>query len=103
MLVGGTTNTIVQIVAHAHFRGRVISHYTQSFLGMIPWGALLLGALAHSLGVTEAISIGGAVVIAVRSWPMRTGGPAASSSSTRRPNERHLRRHRERASARSGV
>lgn len=63
MLLGGTTNTIIQIVAHTHFRGRVISHYTQSFLGMIPWGALLLGALAHSLGVTDAISIGGAAVI----------------------------------------
>ncbi|MEJ0026838.1 MAG: MFS transporter [Rhizomicrobium sp.] len=77
MLLGGTTNTIVQIVAHEHFRGRVISHYTQSFMGMIPWGALLLGALAHSLGVTEAISIGGAVVIAgsvVAYADRRTGG-----------------------------
>jgi predicted MFS family arabinose efflux permease len=64
MLLGGTTNTIIQIVAHEHFRGRVISHYTQSFMGMMPWGALMLGALASRLGVTNAISIGGAIVIA---------------------------------------
>jgi hypothetical protein len=63
MLLGGTTNTIIQIVAHEHFRGRVISHYTQSFMGMMPWGALLLGTLASRLGVTDAISIGGAIVI----------------------------------------
>jgi MFS family permease len=64
MLLGGTANTIIQMMAHENFRGRVISHYTQSFMGMIPWGALLLGALAHTLGVTWAISIGGAVVAA---------------------------------------
>jgi len=64
MLLGGTTNTIIQIVAQEHFRGRVISHYTQSFMGMMPWGALLLGALANRLGVTDAISIGGLVVAA---------------------------------------
>jgi len=64
MLLGGTTNTIIQIVSHEHFRGRVISHYTQSFMGMMPWGALLLGALASRLGVTDAISIGGLIVVA---------------------------------------
>jgi hypothetical protein len=64
MLLGGTTNTIIQIVAHERFRGRVISHYTQSFMGMMPWGALLLGTLASRIGVTNAISIGGAIVIA---------------------------------------
>ena len=64
MLLGGTTNTIIQIVAHERFRGRVISHYTQSFMGMMPWGALMLGALASRIGVTNAISIGGAIVIA---------------------------------------
>jgi MFS family permease len=64
MLLGGTTNTIIQMVAAENFRGRVISHYTQSFMGMMPWGALLLGAVAARLGVTDAISIGGLIVIA---------------------------------------
>ena len=64
MLLGGTTNTIIQLVALERFRGRVISHYTQSFMGMMPWGALLLGAIAARYGVTDAISLGGIVVIA---------------------------------------
>jgi MFS family permease len=64
MLLGGTTNTIIQMVASENFRGRVISHYTQSFMGMMPWGALMLGALASRIGVTNAISIGGVIVIA---------------------------------------
>ena len=77
LLLGATTNTIIQTVAHEHFRGRVISHYTQSFLGMMPWGALFLGAVAHALGVTDAISIGGAVVAVVAAasfaWRRATG------------------------------
>jgi predicted MFS family arabinose efflux permease len=64
MLLGGTTNTIIQLVSAENYRGRVISHYTQSFMGMMPWGALLLGSLASRLGVSNAVTIGGAVVIA---------------------------------------
>jgi predicted MFS family arabinose efflux permease len=64
MLLGGTTNTIIQLVSAEQFRGRVISHYTQSFMGMMPWGALLLGSLASRLGVSTAVTIGGSVVIA---------------------------------------
>ncbi|HEX2593382.1 MAG TPA: MFS transporter [Rhizomicrobium sp.] len=64
MLLGGTTNTIIQMVAHEDYRGRVISHYTQAFMGMMPWGSLLLGTLASHLGVTTAVTIGGCVTIA---------------------------------------
>ncbi len=70
MLLGGTTNTIIQMVAHENFRGRVISHYTQSFLGMMPWGALLLGFIASRLGVTDAISFGGTRRVRVRCRPI---------------------------------
>jgi MFS family permease len=64
MLLGGTTNTIIQIAADENFRGRVISHYTQSFLGMMPWGSLMLGSIAGKLGVANAVTIGGCVVMA---------------------------------------
>jgi MFS family permease len=64
MLLGGTTNTIIQMVSVESYRGRVISHYTQAFMGMMPWGALLLGSLAGKYGVTDAVTLGGAVVIA---------------------------------------
>jgi len=75
MIVGGTSNTIVQIAAGEHFRGRVISHYSQAFVGMMPWGALLLGALAEHFGVREAVTWGGSVVLASATiaWLTRRG------------------------------
>jgi predicted MFS family arabinose efflux permease len=63
MMLGGTTNTIIQLEATEHMRGRVISHYTQSFLGMMPWGSLMLGAIANRVGVAGAVTFGGAVVM----------------------------------------
>jgi len=63
MMLGGTTNTIIQLTANEHMRGRVISHYTQSFLGMMPWGSLMLGSLAGRFGVANAVTFGGAVVM----------------------------------------
>jgi predicted MFS family arabinose efflux permease len=75
MIQGGTTNTIIQLAASERFRGRVISHYTQAFMGMMPWGALVLGALADRFGVREAILWGGSVVLASSTlgWLMRRG------------------------------
>jgi predicted MFS family arabinose efflux permease len=64
MLLGGTTNTIIQMVSAEAYRGRVISHYTQCFMGMMPWGALLLGTLASRFGVSNAVTLGAVVVIA---------------------------------------
>jgi MFS family permease len=63
MLLGGTTNTIIQLTAKEQMRGRVISHYTQSFLGMLPWGSLMLGYFAGHFGVSNAVTFGGAVVM----------------------------------------
>jgi MFS family permease len=64
MMLGGTTNTVIQLAAAEHMRGRVISHYTQAFLGMMPWGSLMLGALAGRVGVGNAVTVGGAIVVA---------------------------------------
>jgi MFS family permease len=81
MVLGGTSNTIVQIAAGERFRGRVISHYTQAFMGMMPWGALLLGALASRIGVGESVMAGGFVVIvsAVIAWFSRRERSSASA------------------------
>jgi MFS family permease len=84
MMLGGTTNTIIQLAAAEHMRGRVISHYTQCFLGMMPWGSLLLGYIAGRIGVADAVTIGGSIVIASAgiAWMNRSGatrtGPAAA-------------------------
>ena len=63
MLLGGSTNTIIQTLSEDRFRGRVISFYTMSFMGMMPWGALLLGALAAHIGISETVTLGGAVCV----------------------------------------
>ena len=63
MLLGGSTNTIIQTVAEDHFRGRVVSFYTMSFIGMMPWGSLILGWIATHLGIGEAVTIGGTICV----------------------------------------
>ena len=63
MLLGGSTNTILQTVSADHMRGRVLAFYTMAFIGMMPWGSLLLGWVASRLGVSAAISLGGSVCI----------------------------------------
>jgi predicted MFS family arabinose efflux permease len=75
MITGGTSNTIIQIAAGETFRGRVISHYTQCFMGMMPWGALLFGTMAGEFGIRESVMWGGSVVLAAATvtWLLRRG------------------------------
>ena len=63
MLLGGSSNTILQTVSEDHMRGRVVAFYAMAFMGMMPWGSLLLGWLATRIGVSGAVTFGGAVVI----------------------------------------
>jgi predicted MFS family arabinose efflux permease len=59
VLLGGSSNTIVQTVAEDRLRGRVVSLYTMSAMGMMPWGSLLLGWLGSRIGVANAVLLGG--------------------------------------------
>lgn len=86
MLLGGSTNTIIQIASSDDMRGRVVSFYTMFFLGMMPWGSLLLGWIASKAGVPEAVMIGGSVCVL-----------AALTAYTAWPGRRDLRRLRRRA------
>jgi MFS family permease len=70
-LVGGslvvmmaTMNTIVQASVPQELRGRVISIYTLSSMGMLPVGNLQAGAVAQSFGAPVAVG-GGAILFAV--------------------------------------
>jgi MFS family permease len=45
-----TLNTLVQTTVPNEFRGRVLSLYSLAFFGFAPFGALLLGILANSIG-----------------------------------------------------
>ncbi len=56
-------NTVVQTIVDEDKRGRVMSLYTMSFLGILPIGNLLGGALANHIGVSNTIIIDGLVCI----------------------------------------
>ncbi len=53
------SNVILQTVVDEDKRGRVMSLYIMSFIGMIPVGGLAAGALAEGIGVTRTL-LGGA-------------------------------------------
>ena len=61
MLQGSATNIIVQLRVEDRMRGRVMAYYTMSFLGMMPFGSLAAGAIAHSIGVPLTLTCGGLV------------------------------------------
>ncbi len=56
-------NTVLQTIIDDDKRGRVMSIYTMSFLGMIPFGNLLGGFLAHQIGSTSTLVIAGIACI----------------------------------------
>jgi len=53
------TSTILQTIVEDEKRGRVMSLYTMSFLGMIPMGSLAAGALADHIGATLTLAFAG--------------------------------------------
>ncbi|MGH6827849.1 MAG: MFS transporter [Rhizomicrobium sp.] len=75
MLLGGSTNSIIQLLSRDDMRGRVVAFYAMGFLGMMPWGALLLGWIAQHAGTGRAVTIGGTICIlaALFAWYDRRG------------------------------
>jgi len=52
-------NTVIQTIVDDKKRGRIMSFYTMSFMGISPFGSLLMGGIASRLGAPFAILIGG--------------------------------------------
>ena len=75
MLLGGSTNSIIQLLSRDDMRGRVVAFYAMAFMGMLPWGSLILGWIAERLGAGSAVMIGGGVCIfaALLAWVDRRG------------------------------
>lgn len=73
MLFNATTNTMLQRLSPDELRGRVMSMRTLLFAGMMPVGAMQMGAVGEWMGPRAAVGIGAAVcllaAIAV-SWRM---------------------------------
>ena len=58
-----TTNTLIQILVPARLRGRVMSLYILTSLGVIPFGNLLAGLVAQRFGPTVALAGGGLLTL----------------------------------------
>lgn len=56
-----SSNTIIQVYSKSEFRGRMISLYNVSFLGLTPIGSLLLGFSAQHIGLQTTIIIASAL------------------------------------------
>jgi len=57
-------NTILQTIADDDKRGRVMSLYIMSFMGLAPFGSLLFGGLADVIGAPYTLLIGGVCMLA---------------------------------------
>ena len=57
------TNTTLQVISPPEMRGRIMSLYNLSLLGLAPLGSLQAGAVAQVLGTRFAVALGGAVCL----------------------------------------
>ena len=58
------SNTILQTIADDDKRGRVMSFFVMSFMGLAPFGCLLFGGLANIIGAPNTLLIGGCCILA---------------------------------------
>lgn len=57
------SNTILQTITEDDKRGRVMSFFTMAFMGMVPFGTLLEGAVANWIGAANTVLISGGICI----------------------------------------
>jgi MFS family permease len=59
LVISVSINMILQTIVDDDKRGRVMSLYTASFLGVMPFGGLLAGIMADHIGAAHALLVGG--------------------------------------------
>jgi len=59
VLLMASSNTLVQTLVEDDKRGRVMSFFAMAFTGTMPFGNLLMGAVAGKFGATTALMAGG--------------------------------------------
>ncbi|MCE3235595.1 MAG: transporter [Vampirovibrio sp.] len=64
MMQLASSNILLQTLADEPMRGRIMSLYTMAFLGMTPFGSLMIGSMATHIGVSTTLAIGGCTCIA---------------------------------------
>lgn len=65
-------NSLLQALSPDELRGRVVSGYIFVYLGFMPIGSIIFGAVASILSADVAIAIGAAVMLAYGIWYTRT-------------------------------
>jgi MFS family permease len=65
LLQSASSNTIIQTLVPDEMRGRVMSIYIMSFLGMISFGNLFQGALVNWIGAPATVALNGVVCLVV--------------------------------------
>jgi MFS family permease len=60
-----TTNTLIQVLVPARLRGRILSLYVLTSIGLIPVANLVGGAFAEAFGVDVVLAAGGLITLAV--------------------------------------
>jgi MFS family permease len=74
MVMMASCNTILQTIVDDDKRGRVMSIYTLSFMGLAPFGILLAGAVASEVGAPLTLLLCGACCLAASAvFGMRLG------------------------------
>lgn len=68
MLTTASINTVLQTLVGEDMRGRVMSLYTMAFMGMMPLGSLVGGAVASRLGAPLAVALGGGGCLLLALW-----------------------------------
>jgi len=58
-----SSNTVVQMIVDDDKRGRVMSLFAMAFIGMSPFGSLLIGSIADKIGAPNALIISGVCCI----------------------------------------
>ncbi len=63
MLQLSGSNTLLQTMVDDRLRGRVMSFFSLSLMGMSPFGNLLAGAVANRIGAPWTLAIGGSICV----------------------------------------
>ncbi len=58
------TNTLIQSLIPDEYRGRIMSMYTMSVVGLVPFGSIVTGAVANRVGAAATVAVGGVVCLA---------------------------------------
>ena len=64
MLQLSASNTLLQMMVPDNLRGRMMSFYSMSLIGVTPFGNLLAGAVASRIGAAGTLALGGVICFA---------------------------------------